>query len=204
MDVREAAMSLGVTPRRVRAMIADGRITARRAGSRWVIDELAQPKRSRALSETSWRRLTTALKLRTLEGLAGQARARTAARIRSLREAQSPSQLLRDWRPKYAEQDLWGDTLFAHATRGDDTYLRNMLRRPTEYLHRGEDLAQVVAAERAVRGLSRRELAELADVTPPFVSDIESVKPLSSPGQVMRVLRALNIEATSLPEMALA
>lgn len=203
MKVAEAAARLGVSPRRVRAMAADGRIPAHRVGSAWVIEDLAVPKGRRALSVRSWQHLAKALKERTLQGLSGQERARTAARIRQLRNSPHPSRLLIDWRPLDAPRDLFADNLVAHAERNDDSSLKRAFRRPEEYMRSSQDLANVVSSERTIRGWSRRWLAEAAEVSEALVRDIESGRPLDSPGQVRRVLRTLEIEPTALPDMAL-
>ena len=203
MKVTEAAAQLGVSPRRVRAMAADGRVPAHREGSAWVIEGLALPKGRRALSARSWQHLAQALKQRSLEGLSGQDRARTAARIRQLRNAEHPSRLLIDWRPLDAPRDVFMDSLVAHAERGDDSNVTRALKRPVEYLRSSQELAHVVSSERAIRGESRRWLAAAAGVSEDLVRDIESGRPLASPGQVRRVLRTLGVEPTALPDMAL-
>ncbi|WP_162903747.1 helix-turn-helix domain-containing protein [Leucobacter sp. wl10] len=203
MKVTEAADQLGVSPRRVRAMAADGRIPAHREGSAWVIEGLAPPKGRRSLSARSWQHLAKALKQRSLEGLSGQERARTAARIRQLRNAEHPSRLLIDWRPPDAPRDVFLDSLVAHAERNDDSYLKRALGRPAEYLRSSQELAYVVSSERAIRGGSRHWLAVAAGVSEDLVRDIELGRPLASPGQVRRVLRTLEVEPTALPSMAL-
>ncbi len=204
MNVQEAATLLNVTPRRVRAMIADGRISAHREGAVWVVHELTPPKGRRSLSPGSWRKLAHALKQRTLEGLSGQERSRTATRIRQLRDSADPSRLLLEWFPKGAERDVFMDSLLAHAKRRDNDYLKRTLVRPTEYLRSSQDLAQVVASERAIRGGSRRWLAEAAGVPKHLVRDIETGRSLSSPKQVRQVLSTLDIEPTALPGMVLS
>jgi excisionase family DNA binding protein len=204
MNVRDAAIQLGVTPRRVRAMIADGRIPASRSGSTWVIDALAPVKSRRALSTRSWALLAGALKQRTLDGLTGHDRARTAERIRQLRESDHPSQLLADWRPSAAKRDAFMDSLTAHAQSQDDAYIKRALRPRPEYLRSAFDLAQVVRSERAIRRESRERLAEASGVPEAMVRDIEMRHPLSSPSDVRSVLRALDIEPTALPDMMLS
>lgn len=199
----EAADQLGVSPRRVRAMAADGRIPAHREGSAWVIEGLTTRKGRRSLSQRSWQHLAKALKQRSLEGLSGQEKARTAARIRQLRNAEYPSRLLLDWHPPNAPRDVFLDSLVAHAERNDDSYLRRALGRPVEYLRSSQELAHVVSSERAISGGSRKWLAATAGVPEDLVRDIEAGRPLTSPGQVRSVLSALEIEATALPNMEL-
>ncbi|KAB1640988.1 helix-turn-helix domain-containing protein [Gulosibacter chungangensis] len=203
MNVEEAAAELNVSSRRVRALIAEGRIPAHREGNAWIIESLTAPKTRRSLSPRSWQQLARALKLRALEGLVGQERSRTAARIKALREAKHPSQLLLDWRPKDAPRDLYMDSLVAYAELGHDDYLKLSVKRPPEYLRDSQDLAQVVAAERAIQGATRKSLAEAADVPISLVRDIETGKPLTSLGGLRRVLKALEIEPRALPKMVL-
>lgn len=203
MRVTDAASQLGVSPRRVRAMAAQGRVPAHKEGAVWVIEELVNRKTRRALSVNSWQNLSRSLKQRSLAGLSGQERARTAARIKALRTAPHPSSLLIDWRPAQAPADVFLDSLVAYAERNDDYYLKHAMERPEEYLRSSQDLAEIVSSERAIRGMSRSQLASAAAVSARFVRDIESALPLVSPGQVRRVLGALGIEATALPDMAL-
>ncbi|QJU52547.1 excisionase family DNA-binding protein [Herbiconiux sp. KACC 21604] len=204
MNVTEAAAQLGVSPRRVRALIADGRIRAHRVGVGWEIEGLAPSKERRALSVRSWLMLGRAVRSRALVGLSGHDRMRTAERIRRLRESDRPSRLLADWRPADAPAELYLDSLTARANRADDDYIRAALQRGPEYLRSRVDLAEVVASERAIRGESREELAERASVSARLVKSIESSQPLTSPGEVRRVLRALDIEPTALPDMVLS
>lgn len=85
MDVAEAANRLGVTPRRVRALIAAGHVKATKIGASWQVETLPDsPRHSRPLSTRSRRMLVHALQYRTLRSLSGTDRARTAARIRAL------------------------------------------------------------------------------------------------------------------------
>lgn len=204
MKVAEAAVELGVTPRRVRAMIADGRLRAHRDGSTWVIDELAPVKTRRSLSPRSWEHLARALKHRTLDELTGHDRSRTAERIRRLRAAEHPSRLIADWRPPAARHDAFMESLAARAANGDDAYLAEMFRRRPEYLRDPRDLAEVVRSEREIQGLSRSQLAAAAEVPVSIVADLERRRPLTSPGSVRSVLAVLGVEPTALPEMSLS
>lgn len=203
MNVADAATQLGVTPRRVRAMIADGRVRAHRVGRAWVVDEIVSPRDRRPLSTRSWELLAGALRSRTLEDLSGQDRVRTATRIRQLRGSHDPARLLTEWWPRGAAPDVFMDSLLAHASAGEGDYVREMLRPRREYLRSGRDLADVVSSERAIRRLSRAELARAAEVSPDVVRDIEACRSLTAPGSVRRVLRTLEIEPTALPDLAL-
>ena len=157
MNVAEAADQLGVSPRRVRALIAAGRVNAAKVGTSWQVETLPDGRRHRRpLSVRSRRMLVHALHYRTLTGLSGTDRSRTAARIRALRTADDP-----------------------------------------------DDLADVVATERTIRGWSVRRLADSADIDPAAVRLIERAEqaPLSA---VRRTLRALDIEPTALPDLRIA
>ena len=203
MDIREFALERGVSERRVRALIANGSVQATKRGRAWEIDsDFARtpvPSR-RPLSAESRKALSTAIQTRSIASLEGQLRARTAKRIRALREAEDPAALLAEW---------WGNTaptiidatssMVVRAIAGDHESVRTQLRRrPTLYLRRPEDLAAAVLSERTIRGLSVQALAVNVDLTPRQVRRIEQGN-LDSIGSIRRVLRALDIEATALP-----
>ena len=159
MNVAEYASKLGVTPRRVRALIKSGAVQAEKTGRGWDIqapDGHPQQYR-RPLSIRSRRALAAALHQRTLAGLTGQVRARTAARIRALREADDQAALLVDWWGGQSPEGInFGANLVAHALRGDEEYVRDRIRlRRTGYLRRRADLAEMVRTERAIVGISR-------------------------------------------------
>ncbi|QHF23229.1 helix-turn-helix domain-containing protein [Rathayibacter sp. VKM Ac-2804] len=204
MDVKQVAEQLGVTPRRVRAMIAAGRIEARKVGRRWEIVEVPEVRSRRPLSARSRRLLAHALHERTLSGLEGQERARTAARIRLLRASPDPAGLLADWWGGTVESGLvdFGTNLVQHALHGDPAYVREALHRPRrEYLRRPEDLADVVGSERRIQGLSTDELAHAAGVAASDVRRLERGLPMSTPSTARRVLDVLGVEPTALPDL---
>lgn len=205
MDVLEYANALSVSPRRVRALIARNQIPAHRNGGRWVIDVPAarQPLSSRPLSPASQQSLALALHRRSLAGLTGQDRARTAARIRALRASNDPAVLLASWWAGREPTGTNGGTnLVQHAVRGDKRYVRERIQaRPTEYLREWAALAEVVSSERTIRGLSRPELANLAAVTPAEVNALERARPIESISSIRRILRALDVEPTAIPSI---
>lgn len=206
MNVNEYAAATGVTPRRVRALIHSGALRAVRRGQLWEI--LDEPKRTlsrRPLSKASQQALATAVHQRTLAGLTGQSRARTAARIRTLRQAENPAELLADWWGRKPPETLNGGTsLVLQALHGNtDTVRERLTHRPTEYLRRWEDLAEVVSSERTIQGLTRAQLAASAEVDPATVTAIETARPVNSPSALRRVLRVLNIEPSALPPLDL-
>lgn len=97
----------------------------------------------------------------------------------------------------------FGTNLVRHAIAGDPGYVREALHRPRrEYLRRPEDLADRVRTERRIRGQSRQQLADHAEVSVREVRAIEDARPPSSSTVSQRVLRALDIEPTALPDLA--
>lgn len=132
--------------------------------------------------------LARALHERTLGDLRGRDRARTASRVRLLRESADPARLLDDWwggRPD--SQVNAGTNLVRHAIEGHATYVKDTVRaRRREYLRDPADLADVVSSERAISGLSRRGLAASAEVPLEVVARIERGEPVGSTAQLRR------------------
>lgn len=208
MRVAEAAASLGVSPRRVRALIAAGRLAADKHGREWEVDEASVAARDgrrgrRPLSARSRAQLAQALHQRSLGGLTGQDRARTAARIRRLRTADDPAGLLVQWwggRP--GSTVGFGTNLVDHALSGNNAYVKTALARARyEYLRNPADLAEIVNSERTIAGLTRPQLAERALQSVETIRLIEHARPVGSPGAIRKVLRALDIEPTALPDL---
>jgi excisionase family DNA binding protein len=206
MDVKQAAERLGVTPRRVVALIANGRIEATKVGRRWEVTKVPGARSRRPLSVRSRQSLAHALHERTLSGLEGQERARTAARVSRLRASQDPAALLADWWGGEVESRPvnFGTNLVEHAIAGDRAYVREALhRRRREYLRRPEDLADVVSAERRIQGFSIDDLARTAGVAVSDVRRLERGLPMSTPSTARRVLDVLSVEPTALPDLAI-
>ncbi|MEA9984111.1 MULTISPECIES: helix-turn-helix domain-containing protein [Subtercola] len=204
MNVDEYATAAAITPRRVRALITRGALPATKVGRGWVIDGPVQrPSGRRPLSPTSQDALTNALHRRGLRGLTGQLRARTATRIRELRASTDPSTLLVDWWGGKAPAQVNGRTnLVMHAFRQNNEFItKRVNHRPSEYLRDPADLADVVSTERSIRGLSRKELADLARVDSSFVFALEQGREITSLGDLRRVLRAIDVEPSALPSI---
>lgn len=204
MDVREAAARLGVSPRRVRTLISEGKVDARKAGRHWKIDELPQTRSARRpLSPRSRQQLAAALHSRSLDGLVGQERARTASRIRALRSSDDPATLLLDWwggQPE--ERDRFVRSLLLRAQAGDRSGVRDTLReRHPAYLSTPQRLSERIATERAIRALTFSELAELAGVDASNVRDLERGRMQKTPGPARRVLKALDVTPSALPPL---
>ncbi len=146
-----------------------------------------------------------ALHTRSLAGLTGQARARTAERLRLLRTVEDPAELLVDWWGGRAPTQLdGGSNLVVHAIVGNRARVWEALHRPRqEYLRYPSTLARVVRDERAVQSLTRSDLAERAGVDRAVVVAIERAVPVHDLIGVRKVLRTLRIEPSALPAMDL-
>lgn len=204
MDVREFAAARGITERRVRALIRKGAIPAVKQGRAWSIEAGAPTaaRSRRPLSAASRRDLLKALMRRSISELSGQSRARTAERIRMLRESDNPARLLSEWWGGVAPAVVDGGTsLVASAVVGDDERVRSVVRRRVnEYLRSPRDLADTVLSERTIRGLSATALAHRADVSVPAVRSLESATPTNLQA-MRRVLRELDVEPIALPDI---
>ena len=206
MNVKEYAKAKSISERGVRKLIERGRIPAsRKPGSKaWVIED-SSPTRHvrsrRSLAPRSQAALIHFFRTNTLAGLDSKTRDRTAQRIRLLRSSDAPAALLADWFDGSPPVGLnAGSNLVAHAVAGNDVRVRQALaRKHAAYLRERADLAQRVRDERAIRGLTRFDLAAAADVELPVLSAIEHGKPVASIVAVRRVLRALDIEPAAIP-----
>lgn len=72
-------------------------------------------------------------------------------------------------------------------------------RKTTEYLRAPEDLAEVVASERTISGLSTADLAMRANTTVYTIRALEKHGTYTSPGDLRRVLRSLDVSPAALP-----
>lgn len=197
---------MGVTPRRVRALISEGKIPAQRSGGKWVVTDLPGARSRRPLSPASRVQLAKALHSRSLSGLDGQALSRTAARLHLLRTSDNPARILLDWWGGTAnEKDAYVRNLLQRAIAGDTAGVREELRRRRPaYLSTADRLADRIATERRIHGLSHAELAEKAGVERTVVLDLERGRATHSPGPSRRVLRALDVVPSALPPMGVA
>lgn len=205
MNVEEAAAQLGVSPRRVRALIADGKIPAKRVGTRWEItaEPAARPSR-RPLSELSRRMLAKALHYGTLAGVTSHARTRTAERLRLLRAAEDPGSILLDWwgHQPDAEPDAYVRSLLQRAAAGDVAGVRVTVHRPkAAYLATTGRLSDRIATERAVQGLSIPKLAEITGIDERNIRALERGRAQASPGPARKILRALEVKPSALPPL---
>ncbi|MBE8528199.1 helix-turn-helix domain-containing protein, partial [Amycolatopsis sp. H6(2020)] len=110
LSVREAAEHLGVSQRRVRALIAEGRLAAQKLGGRWEISRSAVQNRVadgafpvRPMSPRSFDMLLERLRSMVDTAQEGRLRAdaverlRVERRLQQLRSAAEPARLLRAW-----------------------------------------------------------------------------------------------------------
>lgn len=208
MDVNEASRTLGVTPRRVRALIEQGRIQARIVGGRWQIDNLDNKlsRGRRPLSSRSRSELAEAIRTRSLGAVSGQSRARAAARLRELRESSNPAVLISQWWPDREEgTDAFTRSLVANARAGNNGYIARLVApRGQRYLRHSRQLSDALKTERAVRGLSQHDLATAAGIPVGVERSLERGITSSSPGMTRRALAAVGIEPTALPDMELS
>lgn len=165
--MQDAAERLGVSDRRVRALIESGRLRARRAGSRWLIDEAAlrggssasRPMSARmawaflvALSSIAergdahesglpWSDLIEHLDLAPVE------QRRLNERIVRLLEADDPALLLRSWLPKRAQRQLYsGASEDVAALLSDDRLVRSGVSHSAAGISISDELEGYVAA----------------------------------------------------------
>ena len=206
MNVKEYAKAQNISERGVRKLIERGRVHAtRKPGSKaWVIEDSSETRHARSrrpLAPRSQDALIHFFRTNTLDGLDSKTKERTAQRIRLLRSSEGPAAILADWFAGQSPADLnAGSNLVAHAVAGHDDRVRQVLhRKHAEYLRERADLAQRVRDERAIRGLTRADLAAAADVELPVLSAIERGKSIASVAAVRRVLRALDIEPAAIP-----
>ncbi|WP_374945687.1 hypothetical protein [Agreia sp.] len=90
--------------------------------------------------------------------------------------------------------------MILNAFYGDKGNLQQLLRsQPTRYLRHRDRLAEVVSSERTIQGLSRDELAARAKTSKDVVALIEQGRDPRSIGGTVRVLRALGVRASALP-----
>jgi hypothetical protein len=203
MNVHEFARQRGISKRRVRALIANGSVHATKHARAWRIDSGSAPTLApsrRPLSAESRKALSAAIQTQSIASLEGQLRARTAKRVRALREADNPAALLADWRGNVAPAIVdAASSMAARAVAGDHDSVREQLRcHPTRYLRLREDLAETVLTDRTIQGFSIHALAAKADVTPQQLRRIEQASP-DTVRSMRRVLLALNLEPTALP-----
>jgi hypothetical protein len=200
----EYADEHGISPRRVRALAAAGRIPAHRVGTAWVIEDGARHEASHAPRPMGARMrqlLLRALRDQSLVGLTGPDRIRVARHLGALRAADEPAALLRAWfRDDVPTGWTPGELIVRQAHEGRDDRVAALVRRPRRtFASTPERLARAIVDERSIRQLSRDELAVRAGVAADVVADLERGRPGVGIGATRSVLRALDVEPLALP-----
>lgn len=200
-----------MSERRARALAASGLIPGRKSGTTWVVDAATtRPGRGRPLAPMAQRHLTEALHYRSLAGLRGHDRTRTAQRLQLLRSACDPALLLRRWFPlgaarRHGTPVNFGHRLVALAHLGKNQEVSKLLaRKTTECLRAPEDLAEIIASERVISGLPIADLAEQSNTTVDAIRTLEKHGAYASPGALRRVLRSLDVSPAALPPFEVA
>ena len=111
ISVAEAAARRGVSPQRIRALIAAGQLRAERAGRDWVVDPVGLEVTDARVSRPLSRRMAVALigvaAGENPEGLDPSERARAHSRLERLRRSAEPAQLLRSWMANFEPRRLY-------------------------------------------------------------------------------------------------
>lgn len=194
MNVSEAARTLGVSDRRVRAMIRSGRAKASMKNGAWQIEGIARADR-RPLSERSRTQLARALHDWSLRGLTGHDLTRTAGRMRSLVDSDDPSSLLRSW---WGTSDFEvrnaGDSLARSAFAEDEEFVYAYLHRNRHaYLTDAESTRDAVVTMRRISGRSVEVAAATANVDEGVLRGIERGRLPSSVVTMRRILESLDL-----------
>lgn len=144
--------------------------------------------------------LSQALHDRGLTGLTGRLRTRTSKRMGILRNSPNPAFLLAWWDGVTPEFKNAGTNLVAHAILGHSDFVTFYLGiEPSWYLYTRKSLANAVRSEREIQGFTQAKLAKRAGVTVKDLRTIEQAQSVSL-STVRKVLRAVNIEPTALPD----
>jgi hypothetical protein len=207
VTTEEYANEHGISPRRVRALAAAGRIPAQRVGASWAIESGARYEPSRAPRPMGGKMralLLVALRDQSLVGLTGPDRIRVVRHLAALRAADEPAALLRAWfRDDVPTGWSPGELMVRQAHEGRDDRVAVLVRRRRRtFASTPERLARAIIDERMIRQLSRVELAARAGVTPDVVADLERGHPGVGLGATRSVLRALDVEPLALPPVA--
>ncbi|WP_431836161.1 helix-turn-helix domain-containing protein [Cellulomonas sp. Y8] len=172
VSVREAADALGVSDRRVRQLVASGRIRARRVGSQWLVDGASlpiAPRRSRPLSPTE------AWLLLAADQAPGARPGRWRDRRDRLRTDPSPETLLASWAAARGDR-----LLFASREPGgvldDPAVVRSGLSDPRAGIS-AADLAEGYVRRDDLDAVRRRHLLRPATGRPDVVLHVVAVLP---------------------------
>ncbi|MBW0252460.1 helix-turn-helix domain-containing protein [Cellulomonas sp. PS-H5] len=172
VSVREAADALGVSDRRVRQLVASGRIRARRVGSQWLVDGASlpiAPRRSRPLSPTeAWLLLAT-------DQAPGARPGRWRDRRDRLRTDPSPETLLASWAAARGDRLLFA-TREPRGVLDDPAVVRSGLSDPRAGIS-AADLAEGYVRRDDLDSVRRRHLLRPATGRPDVVLHVVAVLP---------------------------
>lgn len=179
MDVKTFAELRGISPQRVRQLAAAGRIDARRDGRAWVIehDTPHAPPERRPLSKSSQTDLLAYLGDRNLDvAPAGYRRQRLAQRVRELRRATNPAEVLRQYFANAEpERGPAGRAIVRAAKRGLDSDVQEALALNSKVaLTTPKAISTAARDARMIQGLSRQEVASQAGVEMKTYNGIEN------------------------------
>ena len=175
LSVAEAAEQLGVSPRRVRALLEHGRLEGRQVGGRWLLpsDQVesrraAAPAPGRPLSQAAaWRVIAVlANSDEGLKDLSPPARSRARARAAELR-LRHPSEIARSWQSALSSRARASD-FYAHpsvlmALLDDPRVVRSGISAAHDH---GADLMVMSGAEGYVRARDVHGLVDAYALNP--------------------------------------
>jgi excisionase family DNA binding protein len=167
LSVTEAAQRLRVSPRRVRALLADGRLPGRQIAGRWLLSsrdverrQQAAPPPGRPLSPASaWHILAVLSRADdALRDLAPPARSRARARAAELRQCR-PADLASRWQSALGSRartrDFYAHPSTLNALLADPDVLRSGISAAGDH---GADLMVTGSAEGYIRSLDLPQL----------------------------------------------
>lgn len=172
VSVREAADALGVSDRRVRQLVASGRIRARRVGSQWLVDGASlpiAPRRSRPLSPTE------AWLLLAADQAPGARPGRWRDRRDRLRSDPSPETLLASWAAARGDRLLFA-TREPRGVLDDPAVVRSGLSDPRAGIS-AADLAEGYVRRDDLDAVRRRHLLRPVTGRPDVVLHVVAVLP---------------------------
>jgi excisionase family DNA binding protein len=204
LTVEEAARHLGVSPRRVRALLKDGGLTGRQHAGRWIVPseqverrQAAPPYSGRPLSaSTAWRVLAVLANADdVISNLSSSARSRVRTRASQLRDS-TPSEMERSWRAALGSRaravEYYGHSDVLRPLLDDPRTVRSgisaacdhgadlMVTSGAEAYVRSSDLAQLQAAyalspESEAHANIRLHVVESQDASWMFIRDVAPV-----------------------------
>lgn len=172
VSVREAADAMGVSDRRVRQLVAAGRIRARRVGSQWLVDGASlpvAPRRSRPLSPTE------AWLLLAADQAPGGRPGRWRERRDRLSTDPSPATLLASWAAARGDRLLFA-TREPRGVLDDPAVVRSGLSDPRSGIN-AADVAEGYVRRGELEAVRRRHLLRPATGRPDVVLHVVAELP---------------------------